>query len=83
VLQVLDRPSNSRFSLQEMELLGMFATQAAVALDLLTSARRARAALDGNGEAAAVARVAAALERLDEERRPAALELLRALEKVI
>jgi hypothetical protein len=30
-----------------------------------------------------VARVAAALERLDEERRPAALELLRALEKVI
>jgi GAF domain-containing protein len=83
VLQVLDRPANSRFSLQEMELLGLFATQAAVALDLLASARRARAALDGNGDVAAVARVAAALEALDEERRPAALELLRALENVL
>jgi GAF domain-containing protein len=83
VLQVLDRPANSRFSLEEMELLGLFATQAAVALDLLASARRARAALAGSGDAAAVARVAAALERLDEERRPAALELLRALENVL
>ena len=83
VLQVLDRPANSRFSLQEMELLGLFATQAAVALDLLASARRARAALDGGGDASAVARVAAALEHLDEERRPAALELLRALENVL
>jgi GAF domain-containing protein len=83
VLQVLDRPANSRFSLEEMELLGLFATQAAVALDLLAAARRARAALDGAGEAAAVARVAAALERLDEERRPAAQELLAALERVL
>src|SRR5256885_10166902 len=64
VLQVLDRPSNSRFSLGEMELLGMFATQAAVALDLLASARRARAALDGKGDMAAVARGAAALDPL-------------------
>jgi GAF domain-containing protein len=83
VLQVLDRPANSRFSLEEMELLGLFATQAAVALDLLAAARRARAALDGAGEAAAVARVVAALERLDEERRPAAQELLAALERVL
>src|SRR5262249_24176192 len=41
VLQVLDRPSKSRFSLEEMELLGLFGTQAAVALDLLRAARRA------------------------------------------
>jgi GAF domain-containing protein len=83
VLQVLDRPANSRFSLQEMELLGLFGTQAAVALDLLASARRARAALDGRGDVAAVARVAAALDRLEEDRRDAGLALLRELERVL
>jgi len=83
VLQVLDRPSNSRFSLEEMELLGMFATQAAVALDLLASARRARAVLDGKGDMAAVARVAAALDRLEEDKREAGLALLRELERVL
>jgi hypothetical protein len=65
-----------------MELLGLFGTQAAVALDLLASARRARAALDGNGPAAVVARVAAALEGLDEDRRDAAQALLRDLERL-
>jgi GAF domain-containing protein len=83
VLQVLDRPSNSRFSLEEMELLGLFATQAAVALDLLASARRARAALEGKGDVAAVARIAAALDRLDEEKRDAGLAQLRELERVL
>ena len=83
VLQVLDRPSNSRFSLEEMELLGLFGTQAAVALDLLASARRARKALDGEGDVAAVARVAAALDRLDEDKRVAGLALLRELERVL
>lgn len=83
VLQVLDRPSNSRFSLAEMELLGMFATQAAVSLDLLASARRARAALDGKGDIAAVARVAAALDRLEEDKREAGIALLRELERVL
>jgi GAF domain-containing protein len=83
VLQVLDRPANSRFSLQEMELLGLFGTQAAVALDLLASARRARAALEGRGDVAAVARVAAALDRLEEDRRDAGLALLRELERVL
>ena len=82
VLQVLDRPSNSRFSLEEMDLLGLFAAQAAVALDLLASARRARAALGGDGDVAAVARVAAALNRLEDGRREAALALLRDLERI-
>jgi GAF domain-containing protein len=82
VLQVLDRPSNSRFSLEEMDLLGLFAAQAAVALDLLASARRARAALAGDGDLAAVARVAAALDRLEDERRDAALALFRDLERL-
>jgi GAF domain-containing protein len=83
VLQVLDRPQRSRFSLHEMELLGMFANQAAIALDLLASARRARAALGGGGDTAAVARVAAALERLEDERRADGLALLAALERVL
>jgi len=82
VLQVLDRPSRSRFSLEEMELLGLFATQAAVALDLLASARRARAALDGQGTASVVARLAAALEGLDEDRQEPAHALLRDLERL-
>ena len=84
VLQVLDRPKNSRFSLQEMELLGLFGSQAAIALDLLRSARRARAVLEeGSGDAAVVARVAAALERLEGPRRDAGLRLLAELERVL
>jgi GAF domain-containing protein len=83
VLQVLDRPENSRFSLQEMELLGLFANQAAIGLALLGSARRARRALEGEGDAAAVAQVAAALEALDGDRREAAASLLDALARVL
>ena len=83
VLQVLDRPQRSRFSLQEMELLGLFGTQAAVALDLVGSARRARAALEGTGDAVAVARVATALDGLEGTRRDDALALLAALERVL
>ena len=67
VLQVLDRPKRARFSLQEMELLGLFANQAAIALSLLDSTRRARAALDGVGDISVVARLAASLTRLEGE----------------
>jgi GAF domain-containing protein len=83
VLQVLDR-AGERFSLQEMELLGLFAAQAAVALDLLQRARRARAALDGAGEELGlVARVAAAVDARVDEDRDAAIRLLAALETVL
>ena len=47
VLEVLDRPSGERFTMEEADLLGMFATQAAVALDLLERSRSARRLLDG------------------------------------
>jgi GAF domain-containing protein len=84
VLQVLDRPQSSRFSLQEMELLGLFASQAAIALDLLASARRARAVLAGGGtEVAVVARLAAAVDALEGERREAGLRLLGELERLL
>ena len=77
VLEVLDRPQQSTFSLQEMELLGLFANQAAIALDLLSRARQAEAVLDsGEGELAVVARLAAAVAELEDERREAGLRLL-------
>jgi GAF domain-containing protein len=86
VLEVLDRPTDARFSLAEMELLGLFANQAAIALDLLQRARRARDAVAGEGDLAVLARLAAALEaHADEEdgSRESALRLLEALEKVL
>jgi GAF domain-containing protein len=83
VLEVLDRPQQSRFTLAEMDLLGLFANQAAIALDLLQRARRAQAALEGAGELGALARIASRLEEGDERRRAAGLELLAALEKLV
>ncbi|HKD93859.1 MAG TPA: GAF domain-containing protein [Gaiellaceae bacterium] len=80
VLQVLDRPTESRVKLREVDLLGLFGNQAAIALDLLQRARRARAALAGEGRLAPLARVAG---RLEEEDRDAALELLRALDRLL
>src|SRR6266540_531477 len=83
VLQVLDR-HKSRFTLQQMDLLGLFANQAAIALDLLQRARRAKQAVDQtNGDVGAVARVAEALDALPEERKEAGMRLMTALEQVL
>ncbi len=81
VLEVLDRPQRTRFSLVEMDLLGLFASQAAIALDLLSRNRRAKAALAGDGCRAAIARVAEVLERFED--RGAADRLLAALADVL
>src|SRR6266567_4327490 len=54
--------------------------QPLIALDLLQRARRARAALAGEGRLAPLARVAA---RLEEGERDTAFELLQALERVL
>lgn len=84
VLEVLDRPERSRFSLQEMDLLALFGNQAAIALDLLLSARRAKGVLEGGeSDLALVARVASALNQLDPERYESGTELLRALAEVL
>jgi GAF domain-containing protein len=84
VLEVLDRPHRSRFSLAEMELLGLFAGQAALALDLLARARQARALLERDGDGLAVlARVAERLDALEGDSREAGLRLLTALEEVL
>jgi len=84
VLEVLDRPARPGAALEEIELLGLFAAQAAVALDLLQAARRARTVLEGSGkELSNLARFAGAVDRLEDDRRAAGLELLAALEKLL
>jgi GAF domain-containing protein len=76
VLEVLDPPADSRFGLREMELLGLFATQAAIAVDLL---QRGVAQTSGGEEGAVLARLAARLEGLEGDRREAAVRALAAL----
>jgi len=84
VLNVLDRSNAAEFSLSQMELLGLFANQAAIALELLQRARHARAVLTESGsEAGVVSRLASALEGLEEEQREPALRLLAALDDVL
>jgi GAF domain-containing protein len=84
VLEVLDRPQRTQFSLVEMDLLGLFANQAAIALDLLRRARHAEAVLQASGEGADVlARLATTLESLEEEQRAAGLRMLAATEEVL
>jgi GAF domain-containing protein len=84
VLSVLDRPTKSRFNLAEMDLLGLFANQAAIALDLLQRARQARGVLEnGSADIAVVARLAEKLESLEGPEREAGLRLLTALEQVL
>jgi GAF domain-containing protein len=82
VLEVLDRPQEAAFSLAEIELLGLFANQAAIALDLLQRARRAQAAVQGS-ELAVVARIARALDEEPTRRREATLRLLEAIEELL
>jgi GAF domain-containing protein len=73
VLSVLDRPANSTFSLAELDLLSMFADQAAVALGVLDRAQRMSG---GEGDLAALARLGRQVDRLEGERRVAALALV-------
>jgi GAF domain-containing protein len=83
VLEVLDRPQDTRFTLAEMELLGLFASQAAIALDLLQRARRAHEALAGDGELSVISRLAEKLEGRREEGSENALRLLAELERLL
>jgi len=82
VLQVLDRAKDRTFSLGEIDLLILFANQAAIGLDLLQTARRARAVTErGEGSEAVVARLAALLEHAKDD--SAGLRLLESLEAVL
>jgi GAF domain-containing protein len=81
VLEVLDRPTDRPFGLSDMSLLTQFAHQAALALDLLRSARRTQEALIGDASTSVVARLATLVERADDD--GDALALLEALERVL
>ena len=80
VLSVLDHADDRPFGVAELELLSRFSTQAAIGLDLLLRARRARSALAGDGSAALVARVASLLDDADGDE---GLRLLEALERLL
>jgi len=85
VLYVLDRPQNAAFTLAEMDLLGLFANQAAIALQLLLRARRVRTLMKGEAgaDAAAVASLAEAVDALEDERREAGVRLIKAIEEIV
>ena len=77
VLSVLDRPEQSLFSLQEMELLGLFANQASIAVDLLLKARTANRVLEeSEGDLEVVSRLATVVDALEDEQRKAGFRLL-------
>jgi len=82
VLEVLDRPADARFRVEEVDLLGLFGMQAAAALALLRRARTAAAALEGqDGDLTALARIAARLSALGDDR--AVSEFLGALDRLL
>lgn len=77
VLSVLDRPEQSLFSLKEMELLGLFAHQASIAVDLLLKARKANRVLEQRGgDLEVVSRLAAVVDGLEDDRRASGMKLL-------
>lgn len=82
VLEVLDRPADARFRVEEVDLLGLFGIQAAAALALLRRARTAAAALEGqDGDLAALARIAGRLAALGDDR--AVSDFLGALDRLL
>ena len=84
VLNVLDRRERSLSGVEEMDLLGTFANQAAIAISVVRAGRRAKRMLEeGEGEGALVASIAAKLDGLEEPRRAAAMRLLQALDILI
>jgi GAF domain-containing protein len=83
VLEVLDR-DGSRFTFSEMDLLGRFANEAAIALDLLQRTRAARRILaDSDAELRVVSRISAAVDALEGDRRVAGMQLLENLDTIL
>ena len=82
VLEVLDRPANARFRVEEVDLLGLFGIQAAAGLALLRRARLAAAALeDGGGDLRALAQIASRIAGQGDDR--AVSEFLSALDALL
>src|SRR5436190_6392516 len=69
VLEVLDRPADARFRVEEVDLLGLFGIQAAAALALLRRARLAAAALEAaDGDLQTLGRLASRLASQSDDR---------------
>jgi GAF domain-containing protein len=85
VLYVLDRNDESAFTLREMDLLALFAAQAAVGLELLLGARRLRAVLDAEpgSDAGVISRLAAAVSDEEGDLSDSGRRLLEALTAVL
>lgn len=84
VLNVLDRRERSFSGIEEMDLLGSFARQAAIAISVVRAGRRAKRMLeDGDGDGALLAGIASKLDALEGPRRAAATQLLEALNVLI
>jgi GAF domain-containing protein len=83
VIQVLDPPSTRRITPADLDLLGLFANQAAIGLHLAMRARKARESLqESAGDTSELARLAAALDGLEDEQREAALGVIRELARL-
>ena len=84
VLEVLDPSDRSRPPLKELELLGRFADQAAIALAMLKNARQIQDTLTGQQtDMVALALLAVRLNRLEGDKRDAAAQLLEALTRLL
>jgi GAF domain-containing protein len=85
VLYVLDRNDEAAFTLKEMDLLALFAAQAAVGLELLLGARRLRAVLDAEpgSDAGVISRLAAAISDEEGDLSDSGRKLLEALTEVL
>jgi len=83
VLNVLDRSVRVQ-TVNEMDLLGKFASHAAIALTVVRTSRRAKTALLQSGaDALLISRLASTLDGLTGERRAAAMQLLQAVDSLV
>src|SRR5262249_15453593 len=78
VLEVLDRPQRTQFSLVELDLLGLLADQAAIALSLEEDLEQRRGPMP-----AAIGRLWDALERVDPDTKERAEQMLDALSSLL
>jgi GAF domain-containing protein len=84
VLQVLDPHPQSRTSIADLELLAMFADQAALSLHLLVRNRAARRSLrQGNEELSTLAGIAALLAAMEPDQRAVCVQLVESLHAVL
>lgn len=84
VLEVLDRPQDSKFSLEESELLALFGHQAAIALELMMRSRAASSVLEGGDQRMQlVASIAASVTAGDEDDDQLATRFLSSLDALL